>query len=146
MVKNLPAMWETEFDPWVGKIPWRRKWQPSPVFTPRESCGQRSPTGYGPWGYSKESDTTEQLTHTRKCLCMLSCFSRVQLCMTLWTVACQAPRPMGFSRQEYWDGLLAPRPGEFPDPGIGPVSLISNLHWQVGSLPLVPSGKPQCLK
>ena len=37
MVKNLPAMWETEFDPCVGKIPWRRKWQPTPVFLPGES-------------------------------------------------------------------------------------------------------------
>ena len=32
MVKRLPAMWETRFDPWVRKIPWRRKWQPTPVF------------------------------------------------------------------------------------------------------------------
>ena len=32
MVKNLPAMWETRFNPWVGKIPWRREWLPTPVF------------------------------------------------------------------------------------------------------------------
>ena len=38
------------FDSWVGKIPWRRKWQPTPVFLPRESHGQRSLTGYSPWG------------------------------------------------------------------------------------------------
>jgi len=31
-VKNLPAIWESGFDPWVGKIPWRRAWQPTPVF------------------------------------------------------------------------------------------------------------------
>ena len=37
-------------DPWVGKIPWRRKWQPTPVFLPGESHGQRSLAGYGPWG------------------------------------------------------------------------------------------------
>ena len=38
MVKNLPAVWETpRFDPWVRKIPWRRKWQPTPVFLPGES-------------------------------------------------------------------------------------------------------------
>ena len=36
------------FDPWVGKIPWRRAWQPTPVFLPGESHGQRSPAGYGP--------------------------------------------------------------------------------------------------
>ena len=48
------------FDPWVGKIPWRRKWQPTPVFMPGESHGQRSQVGYRPWG-CKESDTTERL-------------------------------------------------------------------------------------
>ena len=53
LVKNLPR-----FDPWVGKIPWRRKWQPTPVFLPGESHGQRSLAGYSPWG-CKESDTTE---------------------------------------------------------------------------------------
>ena len=47
------------FDPWVGMIPWRRKWQPTPVFLPRESHGQRSLAGYSPWD-RKESDTTEQ--------------------------------------------------------------------------------------
>ena len=46
------------FDPWVRKIPWRRKWQPTPVFLPGESHGQRSLPGYSPWGH-KESDTTE---------------------------------------------------------------------------------------
>ena len=47
-----------EFDPCVGKIPWRRNWQPTPVFLPGESHGQRSLAGYGPWG-RKESDTSE---------------------------------------------------------------------------------------
>ena len=46
------------FDPWVGKIFWRRSWQPTPVFLPRESHGQRSLQGCSPWG-RKESDTTE---------------------------------------------------------------------------------------
>ena len=46
------------FDPWVGKIPWRRKWQPTPVFLPGEFCGQRSLVGYSPWG-CKESAMTE---------------------------------------------------------------------------------------
>jgi len=45
-------------DPWVGKIPWRREWQPTPVFLPGESHGWRSLAGYSPWG-RKESDTTE---------------------------------------------------------------------------------------
>ena len=46
------------FDPWVRKILWRRKWQPTPVFLFGESHGQRSLAGYSPWG-CKESDTTE---------------------------------------------------------------------------------------
>ena len=50
------------FDPWVGKIPCRRAWQPTPLFLPRESHGQRSLKGYSPWG-CKELDTTEH-THT----------------------------------------------------------------------------------
>ena len=46
------------FDPWVDKIPWRRVWQPSPLFLPEESYGQRSLVGYSPWGRT-ELDTTE---------------------------------------------------------------------------------------
>ena len=49
---------------------------------------------------------------------VLSCFSCVRLCATLWTVACQGPLSMGFSRQEYWSGLPCPSPGNFPDTGI----------------------------
>ena len=56
MVKNLPAMQET----WV-QIPWRRACQPTPVFSPGESHGQRSLVGYSPWG-GKELDTTERQT------------------------------------------------------------------------------------
>ena len=52
----------------MGKIPWRRKWQPAPVFLPGESHGQRSLAGCSPWG-RKESDTTERLTHTRDTNC-----------------------------------------------------------------------------
>ena len=47
-----------EFDPWVGKIPWRRTWQPTPVFLAGKSHGQRNLGCYSPWG-CKESDTTE---------------------------------------------------------------------------------------
>ena len=51
--------------------------------------------------------------------------SPVQLFVTLWTVAHQAPLNMGFSRQEYWSQLPCPPPGNLPDPGIEPVSLMS---------------------
>ena len=46
-------------DPWVGKVPWRRKWQPIPVLLPRKFHGWRSLVGYSPWGH-KGSDTTER--------------------------------------------------------------------------------------
>ena len=64
MVKKSPVMQKTQirFDPWVRKIPWRREWQPTPVFLPGESHGQRSLAGYSPWG-RKESDTTEKLNN-----------------------------------------------------------------------------------
>ena len=50
-----------DIDPWVGKIPWRGEWLPTPVFLPGEFHEQRSPVGYSPWG-QKELDTNEQLT------------------------------------------------------------------------------------
>ena len=60
---NLQVTWLClpGFDPWIGKIPWRRKWQPTLVFLPGESHGWRSLVGYiSPWG-RKESDMTERL-------------------------------------------------------------------------------------
>ena len=59
VVKNLPAK-QPEFDPWVGKILWRRKWLPAPIFLPGKSHGQRSLVSYSPWG-CKELDTAQQL-------------------------------------------------------------------------------------
>ena len=50
----------------------------------------------------------------------LKSLSRVRLFATSWTVAYQAPPSMGFSRQEYWNGLPFPSPGDLPDPGIEP--------------------------
>ena len=57
--------------------------------------------------------------------CVLNHFSCVQFFMTLWTIAHQAPLSMGFSRREQWSGLPFPTPGDLPDPGIEPVSLMS---------------------
>ena len=62
-VKRLPAMRETGFDPWVGKITWGRKWQPTPAFLPGKSHGWRSPVGYSSWGH-KELDMIEGLHFT----------------------------------------------------------------------------------
>ena len=62
MVKSPPANRRLAFDPWVGKILWRRKWQPTPVFLPGEFHGQRSLVGHSPWGH-KESDMTEHMAY-----------------------------------------------------------------------------------
>ena len=51
------------FNPWLGKIPWRREWLPTPVFLPGEFYGQKSLVGYSPWSH-KESDMAERLTQT----------------------------------------------------------------------------------
>ena len=60
-VKNPPAnAGDPGMEPWVRKIPWRRKWQPTPVFLPGKSRGRRSLVDYSPWG-CKELDTTELL-------------------------------------------------------------------------------------
>ena len=68
--KNLPANIGNS-SPWVGKIPWRREWQPIPLFLPRQSQGERSLAGYSSWG-------CRQLVM----LLLLSHFSRVRLCVT----------------------------------------------------------------
>ena len=60
-VNNLPAVQETRFNPWVRKIPWRREWQPTPVFLPGEPHRQKSLAGCSPWGCRVRP--TEQLTH-----------------------------------------------------------------------------------
>ena len=76
MVKNLLAdagdiRGPARFHPWVGKIPWRRGWQPTPVFLLGEPHGQRSLVGYCPWGH-KELGTTEatEYTHTVSSVCI----------------------------------------------------------------------------
>ena len=59
VVKNLPTSRRRKrrgFNPWVGKIPWRRKWQPAPVFLPGKSHRQRSLAGYRPWGHRVRLD------------------------------------------------------------------------------------------
>ena len=67
--------------------------------------------------------------------------SYMWLFVTLWTVACQAPLSMGFSRQEYWSGLPRPPPGIVPTQRLNP-HLSCLLHRQAGSLPPAPPGKP----
>ena len=83
MVKNLPAMWETQVQSLVGKIPWRREWLPTPVFLRGEFHGQRSLAGYSPWG-CKESDTTEQLN--KHICCILGKFLRAIFTFILFSI------------------------------------------------------------
>ena len=53
---------------------------------------------------------------------LVKSLSHVRLFVTPWTIDCQAPPSMGFSKQEYWNGLPFPSPGDPPNPGIEPVS------------------------
>ena len=86
--------------------------------------------------HTREKSTDSSKSRT------LSHFSCVLLFKTPWTISRQDPLSMGFSGQEYWNGLAFPPPGDLPNPGIEPASLMSNLHGQVSSLLLVPPGKP----
>ena len=85
------------FNPCVEKILWRRKWQPTPVFLPRECHGQKSLAGYSPWSH-KELATTERIhthTHTHsviiKCFLLILCFFvslHASLCYVVLSVEC----------------------------------------------------------
>ena len=72
------ALGKCGFNPWLRTIPWRRKWQPTPVFLSGESHGQRSLAGCNPWGH-KESNTTE---HTHAHTCTILCLQNVLSCLT----------------------------------------------------------------
>ena len=97
-LKCLPAMWETWVQSLGREIPRRRKWQPTPVFLPGESHGQRSLVGYSPWG-RKESDMTERL-HFH-----FSQFSRLVVSYSLWSHGLQQARPP----------CPSPTPGVYPN-------------------------------
>ena len=82
-------------------------------------------------GWTRETQSHGECTEAKReaycwiisasvCACMLSPFSPVWLFATLWTVACQAPLSLGFSRQEYWSGLPCSSPGDLLSPGIKP--------------------------
>ena len=73
------------------------------------------------------------------CTMKVKSFSRVQLFVTPWTVAYEAPPSMGFSRKEYWSGLPFPSPGDLPHPGIQPGSTA----LQADALPSKPPGTIQ---
>ena len=68
-------------DPWVRKIPWKRKWQPTPVFLPGKSYGKRSLVSYSPWGCKRVKHnlmTTTTSSFLFHCYLLLHCFNRSQ--------------------------------------------------------------------
>ena len=67
-VKDLLQCWRPGFNPWVGKIPWRREWLPTPGFLPRKSHGQWSLAGYSPWNHKELTQLSDWTTQA-----MLNC-------------------------------------------------------------------------
>ena len=121
---------DPEFDPYVGKISWRRAWLSTPVFLPGEFHGLRILAGCSPQGH-KELDTTEWLMLSLFSLSLpvfLSSSNSVSHPVVSDSLRShrlqdhQAPLSVGFSRQEYWSGLPHPSPGDLLDPGMEPGS------------------------
>ena len=87
--------------------------------------------------------STDGILRASVCVCVhVQSPDRVLLFTTPWTVACQAPLSLEFSRQEYWSGLPFPTPGDLPNPGIEHASLVSPA-LAGGFFTTVPPGKPQ---
>ena len=122
------------FDPWVRKTPWRSKWQPTPVFLPGESHGQRSLAGYSSWG-RKELDMTEHMSHTHreklkdyKYNWTNVCAKQLQSCWSLCDpVDCSPPGSSvpGILQARILEWVAMPPPGDLPESGIKLVSLAS---------------------
>ena len=110
---GLPAVQETQVSPWVGKIPWRREWQPPPVFFPGESQGQRSLVDYSPWGRKSRTWLSDWHTSRFKIPCarhisMADSTERwgAGLCWSLWhqliRVECAGFFPTLPSAMSHW--------------------------------------------
>ena len=145
--------------PGLGRIPWRMEWQPTPVFLPGEFHEQRSLVGYSPWG-CRDSHMTEQLTLSLSLSIAkhadLSTISvgwivaataeSPQSCLSLWDpIDCSPPvsSAHGILQARILDGLPCPPLQEiFLTWGLN-LCLLHLLHWQMGSLPIAPPGKPK---
>ena len=94
-----------------GKIPWRRAWQPIPIFLPGESQGQRSLVGCSPWGH-KESDMTEatEHTHTNALRCFLTALS---VHVIFFSLGCFT---LAFLSGQYYPSKRLLFCGTFPEP------------------------------
>ena len=98
------------YDPWIAKIPWRRKWQPTPVFLPGKFHGQRSLVGYSPWG-NKESDMTEHSTHTAFFMVQFShpyMTTGKTIALTIWTFVSKV-MPLFFNMMSRFVMAFLPR-------------------------------------
>ena len=134
------------FNPWVGQIPWRRKWQPTPVVLPGESYRQRSLAGYSLWGH-KESDMTESLALSEVlnhsiCSAWREVSSQHSPLAYLWLPVFSAPSSCSFFVSSILLFLLRLLRPPFPS--------ISRLPhhprpWLAGA-PCTPRGKVQALK
>ena len=102
------------------------------MFGGLKDLNTRPPTHH-PFICSLEKNGAAQMQYPQTCVppgdiacacrSVCSASSDVPDCVTLWTVVCQLPLSMGFSRQDYWRGLLRPPPGDLPNPGSEPMSL-----------------------
>ena len=148
------------FNPWVRKIPRRRKWQPTPVLLPGQFHGWRSLVGYSPWDH-KESDTTERL-HFSLLMGMLYKERENSICIAEWLfsiimsvlipvhtkllqsclILCDLPGSSvhGILQARTLEWAAIPSSRGFSQPR-DQTLITCLLHWQVGSLPLVPPGK-----
>ena len=109
MVKSLPTMWETRVRSLGREDPLEKE-----IATHSSTLDWRIP-----WTPDIVDAESSNWYNWKECLeVKVKSLSHVQLFAVPWTVACQAPPSMKFSRQEYWSGLPFPSPEDLPDPGI----------------------------
>ena len=113
-------------------------------YTEQRIPAPRNPQTLHPKIPSLESCETQQSLGTRQGVQVAMCqsLSCIQLFAVSWTVTCQAPLAMKFSRQEYWSGLSFPSPGDLPDPGIEPRSPPTLQSDSLPSVPPAANSKP----
>ena len=80
-LKHLPAMQRPGFNPWVGMIPWKRKWQPTPVFLPGESHGRRSLVGYSPRVTKSRTRLSDFTSLHNTCICSQGLLLFIFICL-----------------------------------------------------------------
>ena len=141
----LPLLLETIIALLIGHTPLQNKKvkRPKSIFIniytendPERYCGRQSskhtvPQDFMPSSWNLWITSSVMKFHSCDCVacmacaCMVSCFSHVWLFTTACTIARQVPLSMTFFRQGYWSGLPCPSPGDLPDPGVEPASLMS---------------------